>query len=249
MIILKSRDEISRLKRSNRLAAQVMDMLAGLIKPGVTTAELDRKAEELIAKNGAKPAFKGYMGYKHTLCISTNEEVVHGIPGARTLEEGDIVGIDCGVLLEEFYGDHAWSFPVGKVSDEAKKILAKGEEALMKGIAEATVDKRLYDISHAIQTVAETNGYSVVRDYVGHGIGTELHEEPQVPNFGEPGTGIRLRAGLTLALEPMLNQGSFDVEVLEDGWTVVTKDRKLSVHFEHSIAVTEDGPVILSVMD
>jgi methionyl aminopeptidase len=249
MIILKSRDEIGRLKRSNRLAAQVMNMLAGLIKPGVTTAELDRKAEELIIKNGAKPAFKGYMGYKHTLCISTNEEVVHGIPGARALEEGDIVGIDCGVLLEEFYGDHAWSFPVGKVSDEAKKILAKGEEALMKGIAEATVDKRLYDISHAIQTVAETNGYSVVRDYVGHGIGTELHEEPQVPNFGEAGTGIRLRAGLTLALEPMLNQGSFDVEVLEDGWTVVTKDRKLSVHFEHSIAVTEEGPVVLSVMD
>lgn len=249
MIILKSRDEIGRLKRSNRLAAQVMDMLSGLIKPGVTTAELDRKAEELITKNGAKPAFKGYMGYKHTLCISANEEVVHGIPGSRILEEGDIVGVDCGVLLDEFFGDHAWTFPVGAVSADARKILAKGEEALMKGIAEATVDHRLYDISHAIQTVAETNGYSVVRDYVGHGIGTELHEEPQVPNFGESGTGIRLRAGLTLALEPMLNQGTHEVEVLRDGWTVVTKDRKLSVHFEHSIAVTEEGPVVLSVMD
>jgi len=249
MIILKSQDEISRLKRSNCLVAQVMDMLSGLVKPGVTTAELDRKAEELITKNGAKPAFKGYMGYKHTLCISANEEVVHGIPGARTLEEGDIVGIDCGVLLDDFYGDHAWSFPVGAVSAEAKKILARGEEALLKGIAEARVDKRLYDISHVIQQVAETNGYSVVRDYVGHGIGTELHEEPQVPNFGEPGTGIRLRAGLTLALEPMLNQGGHEVEVLEDGWTVVTKDRKLSVHFEHSIAITEEGPIILSVMD
>jgi len=249
MIILKSRDEISRLKRSNRLAAQVMNMMSEMVKPGVTTAELDRRAEEFIVKNGAKPAFKGYMGYKHTLCISTNEEVVHGIPGSRTLEEGDIVGIDCGVLLDDFYGDHAWTFPVGSVNDDAKKILAKGEEALMTGIAEATVDHRLYDISHAIQMVAEKSGFSVVRDYVGHGIGTELHEEPQVPNFGEPGTGIRLRAGLTMALEPMLNQGTHEVEVLQDGWTVVTKDRKLSVHFEHSIAVTEEGPIVLSVMD
>lgn len=247
MIILKSPGEIKRLQRSSNLAAQVMSILAGLIKPGVTTAELDRRAEEFITREGAKPAFKGYMGYQHTLCISANEQVVHGIPGARVLEEGDIVGIDCGILLDGFYGDHAWTFPVGKVSADAKALLANGEEALMKGIAAAMVDNRLYDISHAIQMVAEEHGYSVVRDYVGHGIGTELHEEPQVPNFGEPGTGIRLRAGLTLALEPMLNQGTYEVEVLGDGWTVVTKDRKLSVHFEHSIVITEDGPVILSV--
>lgn len=249
MIILKSRDEIGKLKRSNRLAAQVMNVMAEMIKPGVQTVELDRKAENLITREGAKPAFKGYMGYKHTLCISVNEEVVHGIPGERVLEEGDIVGIDCGVLLDGFYGDHAWTLPVGMVSDDAKAILKHGEEALMKGIDAATMDHRLYDISHAIQQVAESNGYSVVRDYVGHGIGTELHEEPQVPNFGEPGTGIRLRPGLTLALEPMLNQGTHEVEVLGDGWTVVTKDRKLSVHFEHSIAITEDGPVIMSVVD
>ena len=231
MIILKSRDEIGRLKRSNNLAAQVMDMLAGLVKPGVSTAELDRKAEQLIVKEGAEPAFKGYMGYKHTLCISTNEEVVHGIPGDRLLEEGDIVGIDCGVLLDGFYGDHAWTFPVGDVSDDAKAILARGEEALMKGIAAATVDNRLYDISHAIQTVAEDSGYSVVRDYVGHGIGTELHEDPQVPNFGEPGTGIRLRAGLTLALEPMLNQGGYEVEVLD------LHDERVHVEEAHDVFV------------
>lgn len=246
MIVLKSRDEIDRLKRSNHLVAETMDMLQGRIKPGVTTAELDKSAREFIEKRDAKPAFIGYMGYKHTLCISINEEVVHGIPSSRKLAEGDIVGIDCGILLEGFYGDHAWTYPVGKVSDKARQLMEVAEQALYDGIKAATIDNRLFDISSAIQHRAEDAGYSVVRDFVGHGIGTSLHEEPQVPNFGEPGTGMRLRAGLTLALEPMVNEGTYQVEVLEDGWTVVTKDRKLSAHYEHTIAVTEEGPVILS---
>lgn len=249
MIILKSRDEISKLRASNRIVAEVMSLLAKTILPGVTTAELDRLAEREIETRGAKPAFKGYMGFKHSLCISVNEEVVHGIPADRVLQEGDIVGIDCGVLYQGFYGDHAWTWPVGSVSSAAQKLLRIGEEALMAGIQQAAPEHRLYDISAAVQAVAESNGFTVVRDYVGHGIGTSLHEEPQVPNYGKAGTGIRLRPGLVLAIEPMLNAGSAETEVLADGWTVVTKDRSLSVHFEHSVAITEAGPVILSHMD
>ncbi len=248
MIILKSSGEIERLRKSNRLVAETMQLLAERIKPGVTTAELDACAEEFIRKANAVPAFKGYMGYKHTLCISVNEEVVHGIPSARRLEEGDIVGIDCGALLNGFFGDHAWTFPVGTISASAAQLLATSEAALMDGIAAATKDRRLFDISHAIQARAEAAGYSVVRDFVGHGIGAALHEDPQVPNFGEPDTGMRLRPGLTLALEPMVNEGTWEVEVLGDGWTVVTKDRKLSAHFEHTIVVTDNGPEILSVL-
>ncbi len=221
-------------------------MLHGLIRPGVTTGELDRAAREFLERRGATPAFLGYMGFQHTLCVSINEEVVHGIPSERRLEEGDIVGIDCGALLEGFFGDHAWTFPVGRVSEPAKRLLEVTEKALYEGIAAAMTKNRLFDISHAIQACAEEAHYSVVRDFVGHGIGTSLHEEPQVPNFGQPGTGMRLRAGLTLALEPMINEGTHEVEVLEDGWTVVTKDRKLSAHFEHTIAITDEGPLILS---
>ena len=248
MIILKSRDEIESLRKSNRLAAEAMAMLRENIKPGVTTAKLDAMTHRFIDRAHAKPAFLGYMGYQHTLCISINEQVVHGIPSKRRLEEGDIVGIDCGVLLDGFYGDHAWTFPVGTVSKDVAKLLRTAEKALMDGIAAATAENRLHDISHAIQQRAEKAGYSVVRDFVGHGIGTSLHEEPQVPNFGQPGTGMRLRPGLVLALEPMLNQGGFEVEVLEDGWTVVTKDRTLSAHFEHTIAITEGEPEILSLV-
>ncbi|MFH1874990.1 MAG: type I methionyl aminopeptidase [Pseudomonadota bacterium] len=246
MVILKSRDEIDKMKRVSQIVAEVMAHLASLIKPGVTTIELDKIAEEMIIGRKAKPAFKGYHGYRHTLCISVNEEVVHGIPGKRELVEGDIVGIDCGVFLNGFYGDHAQTLPVGQISLNAEKLLETTSKALDSGIKAACKENRLYDISAEIQQCAEQAGYSVVRDYVGHGIGRSLHEDPQVPNFGEKGTGMRLRPGLVLALEPMINEGTYEVQVLEDGWTVVTKDRKLSAHMEHTIAITEEGPEILS---
>jgi methionyl aminopeptidase len=246
MITLKSREEVAKLRAANKIVAEAMAKLGDMIAPGVTTAELDRVAEEHIVRSGAKPAFPTVPGYNHTLCVSVNEEVVHGIPGKRELKEGDIVSIDCGVLLDDFFGDHAWTFGVGGISEEAKKLLASAEEALEKGIGASVVGNRLYDISAAIEAQASEGGFSVVKDYVGHGIGRELHEEPQVPNFGTPGTGMKLRRGLCLALEPMLNAGESDVEVLKDGWTVVTKDRKLSAHFEHSIAIMDEGPEILS---
>jgi len=246
MIILKSRDEIDRMRKANRIVAEVMAELNEIIRAGITTAEIDTVAESLIRSRGAVPAFKGYQGYQHALCLAVNEEVVHGIPGKRRLVSGDIIGIDCGVLFDDFYGDHAWTFPVGDVSENAKRLLAVTEEALKRGIEAATTDNRLYDISAAIQETAEAAGFSVVRDYVGHGIGRALHEDPQVPNFGERETGMRLRAGLVIALEPMINEGTHEVEVLSDGWTVVTKDRKLSAHMEHTIAITENGPEILS---
>ena len=246
MVILKSHDEIEKMRKSGRIVAEVMEQLAEMVKPGITTKELDDVAESYIIKKGAKPAFKGYHGYQHTLCFAVNEEVVHGIPCKRVLAEGDIVGIDCGVYCDGFYGDHARTFPVGKISDKAKELLAITSRALEQGIAAAIVDNRLYDISAAIQHCAEEAGFSVVRDYVGHGIGKSLHEEPQVPNFGEKGTGMKLRAGLVLALEPMINEGTYEVEVLSDGWTVVTKDRKLSAHMEHTIVITDKGPEILS---
>ena len=246
MICLKSPEEIEKLRLANQIVASVMKTVKGLIRPGIATEELDRIAEEMILKEGAKPAFKGYRGFNHTLCISINEEVVHGIPGKRKLQTGDIVSIDCGVFRDGFYADHAWTFPVGEVSKRAERILEIGEKSLYLGIEKMRAGNRLFDISAAVQEYVEAKGYTVVRDFVGHGIGKELHEEPQLPNFGTKGTGMRLKAGLVLAIEPMVNEGSFDVEVLKDGWTVVTKDRKLSVHFEHSVAVTEKGPDILS---
>lgn len=246
MIILKSREEIGKLRAANRIAADAMARVADAVKPGVRTIVLERIATECILKSGGKPAFPTVPGYHHTLCVSINEEVVHGIPGERRLEEGDVVSVDCGVLLGGFFGDHAWSFPVGKVSAVCKSLLETGENALYLGIENAKVGNRLHDISAAIQKCAEEAGFSVVRDYVGHGVGTKLHEEPQVPNFGAAGTGMKLRNGLILALEPMINAGTHEVEVLKDGWTVVTEDRKPSVHFEHSIAIMDDGPEILS---
>lgn len=246
MIYLKSPDEIEKMRLANGIVVQVMRALEERIKPGVTTLELDEKAEAIILASEAKPAFKGYKGFAHTLCISINEEVVHGIPSKRRLKEGDIVSIDCGVLREGFYGDHAWTFPVGSVSKEAKKILEVGEKSLTLGIEQMKVGKRLFDISAVVQSYVEAQGFSVVRDFVGHGIGRELHEEPKLPNFGVAGTGIRLKPGLVLAFEPMVNAGTYEVETLQDGWTVVTKDKKLSVHFEHSVAITEEGPDILS---
>ncbi len=248
MIFLKSRDEVEQLRRSNRIVAEVLARMAEVVAPGVSTGELDRIAEEMIRAAGAEPAFPTVPGYRHTLCVSVNEQVVHGIPGDRALAEGDIVSIDCGVLLDGFFGDHAWSFPVGAVDDEARRLLATGEEALTRAVAACRVDNRLHDISAAVEGCANEAGYGVVRDYVGHGIGRSLHEEPQVPNVGEAGTGLKLRRGLVVALEPMLNEGTHEVEVERDGWTVVTKDRKRSVHFEHSVAVMEDGPEILSIL-
>jgi len=247
MIILKSRDEIETLRKANAIVAEVMQELSGAICSGISTADLEDIANLHISKRGAKAAFPTVPGYKHALCVSINEEVVHGIPSKnRLLEEGDIVSIDCGVIIDGFYGDHAWTFPVGEVSDVAKKLLKTGERSLIDGIEKAVLGNRLYDISAAIEKTARAGGFSVVRDYVGHGIGRSLHEDPQIPNFGEPGTGMKLRAGLVIALEPMLNVGTYEVDVLQDGWTVVTKDRSLSCHFEHSIAITEDGPEILS---
>lgn len=248
MITLKSRDEVEKLRAACRIVAETLALLREKVAPGITTAELDRMAEAYIRSRGAAPAFPTVPGYHHTLCISMNEEVVHGIPGMRRLEEGDIVSIDCGVLRDGFFGDHAWTFPVGRISESAARLIAAAERSLEKGISAAVKEGRLHDISAAIEKEARRDGFSVVRDYVGHGIGRELHEDPQVPNFGEAGTGIKLRRGLVLALEPMLNEGTHDVEVLKDGWTVVTKDRKLSAHVEHVIAIMDGGPEILSVL-
>lgn len=247
MIVLRSPEEIEKLRASNRIVANVMSRLKEAIRPGATTLELDELAEKLVLNMGGAPAFKGYKGYRHTLCTSVNEEVVHGIPSKRKLREGDIVSIDIGVKLDGYYGDHAVTMPVGRVSEEARRLLKFCEEALWQGIEKAQAGNRLFDVSNAIQTHAEGAGFSVVRVYVGHGIGTKLHEEPQVPNFGEPGTGPQLKPGMVIAIEPMLNAGGSDVKVLGDDWTVVTADGKLSAHFEHSVAISESGPLILSV--
>jgi len=247
MINLRTKEEIEKLRRSNRLVAQALLKVREAIRPGVTTAELDRIAEETIRKGGGRPAFKGYRGYPANLCVSVNEEVVHGIPGPRRLQEGDIVSLDLGVLMDGYYGDAAITVPVGKISEEAQKLIKVTEEALHKGIEKARVGNRLYDISHAIQSWVESFGFSVVRDFVGHGIGRQLHEEPQVPNFGPPNQGPRLMVGMVLAIEPMVNAGGWQVKVREDGWTVVTADGSLSAHFEHTIAITEEGPDILSL--
>ena len=247
MIVLRSPDEIKKLRASNRIVASVMGEIKKAIHPGTTTLELDEMAEKLVLDMGGTPAFKGYKGFKHTLCTSVNEQVVHGIPNERKLQEGDILSIDIGVKLDGYFGDHAVTVPVGKVSEDAQRLLRFCEEALWKGIERAKAGNRLFDVSNAIQAHAEAAGFSVVKVYVGHGIGTSLHEEPQVPNFGEPGTGPELKPGMVMALEPMLNVGVADVKVLGDAWTVVTADGKLSAHFEHSLVISENGPEILSL--
>lgn len=246
MIYLKSPSEIETMRSANQIVVKVMKAVSQAIRPGIATRELDAQAEQIILEMGGKPAFKGYRGFPATLCISVNEELVHGIPGERQLKEGDIVSIDCGVLKNGFYGDHAWTFPVGRISERAKKILEVGEKALGLGIEQMVVGNRLFDISAVVQNFVEREGFSVVRDFVGHGIGQALHEEPQLPNFGTAKTGLRLKPGLVLAFEPMVNEGTYEVKTLADGWTVVTKDGKLAVHFEHSVAITERGPDILS---
>ena len=247
MIIIKSPREIGLLRKASSIVADVCRELKGLVESGVVTQELDSTAEKIIRSRGAVPAFKGYRGFPASICISINEEVVHGIPGPHTLKEGDIVSLDVGVILNGYYGDAAVTLPVGKVDPEALKLLEVTRKALYIGIEQARVGNRLLDISHAIQLWVEKHGFSVVRDFVGHGIGKDLHEEPQIPNFGSPHQGPRLESGMVFALEPMVNEGTYEVKVLPDGWTVVTADRKRSAHFEHTIAITDGEAEILSL--
>ena len=248
-VFLRGKEEIDAIRASARLVAQTLEMLGREVRPGVTTEELDRMAEAFIRERGARPAFKGYRGFPASICPSINDEVVHGIPGSRALAEGDIVGVDVGVEMGGYYGDAAFTFPVGRVSDEATRLLAVTREALMRGVAQAKAGNRVGDISHAIQSYVEAQGFSVVRTLVGHGIGRHMHEEPQVPNYGVPDRGPRLMAGQVLAIEPMVNVGAPEVVTRPDGWTVVTKDGSLSAHFEHTVAVGADGPEILSLSD
>jgi methionyl aminopeptidase len=243
---LKSSLEIKALAESNRLVAEVMRGVAERIRPGAIPKEIDRWVESEIRTRGGVPAFKGYRGFPASVCFSVNEKVVHGIPDRTPLKEGDVCSIDIGVLYRGFYGDMARTIPVGRVSQEAQRLIRVAREALDAGISAFQVGNRLHDISAAIQAHAEDAGFSVVRDFVGHGIGRDLHEDPQVPNFGTAGTGPRLRVGLALAIEPMLNVGTYEVEVLQDEWTVVTRDRKLSVHVEDTVVLTEEGPVVLT---
>ena len=243
MIILKTPEEVEVMTRASRLVARTLDALKREVRPGITTEDLDRFAEEYIRSHGGIPAFKGYRNYPKTLCTSINDEVVHGIPSSkRVLRDGDIVGLDLGAIIDGFYGDSAVTIPVGEIPSETQTLLQVTREALDKGIEQAVVGNRLSDISHAIQRCAEAAGFSVVTDFVGHGIGRQLHEEPQVPNFGDPGRGPRLMAGMVLALEPMVNLGGAGVRILEDQWTAVTKDQSLSAHFEHTIAIQQSGP-------
>jgi methionyl aminopeptidase len=250
MIFLKSTREIEIMRRANTIVAEILQELKEKVAPGVTTADLDTVAEELTYKKRAHPAFKGYTMagrvYPRTLCTSINEEIVHGIPSGRALQEGDIVGLDFGVIYDGFYGDAAITVGVGNVSDEAKRLMQVTEDALYKGIEQLREGKRLGDLSSVIQKRVESAGFSVVRAFVGHGIGKKLHEEPAVPNYGEPDRGLRLVEGLVLAIEPMANAGGYEVEIKEDGWTAVTKDGGLAAHFEHSVAITKNGPYILS---
>lgn len=246
MITCKSDRELAYMRDAGRVVARTHAELARAVKVGLPTLELDRLAEDFIIKEGGRPAFKGLYGFPYTICSSVNEEVVHGFPGLRKLENGDIISIDIGAEINGYYGDSAVTYPVGDVSSEALALLRATEESLYKGIEKALVGNRLSDISNAVQTCAESYGYSVVRDYVGHGIGKLPHEEPQVPNFGKPNRGPRLKAGMTLAIEPMINLGTYEVKTLSNNWTVVTLDAKLSAHFEHTIAITDDIPEILT---
>jgi methionyl aminopeptidase len=247
VIVCKSPAELGKMRAANQLVAQILEDLAAMVAPGVTTAHLDAVAEAKVRAAGAEPAFKGYRGYPATLCASVNEQVVHGIPSGKPLVAGDIVSLDMGVKLDGYYGDSAVTVPVGAVSEDVRALLRVTQEALAKGIAQVKIGGRVSDIGHAIQAYVEAHGFSVVREFVGHGIGASLHEEPQIANYGEPGRGPRLAEGMTLAIEPMVNMGRPAVKVLADGWTAVTKDGSLSAHFEHTVAVTKDGPLVLTM--
>jgi len=250
VISLKSPREIDIMRRANVIVAEVLQELKRRVAAGVTTLELDELAEELTLKKRAIPAFKGYSVagrvFPRCLCVSINEEIVHGIPSTRALREGDIIGLDYGVIYDGFYGDSAVTVGVGKISEAAERLMEVTRRSLYKGIEQLQVGKRLGDLGFTVQQTAESAGYSVVRAFVGHGIGKKLHEEPPVPNYGEPDRGIRLQEGMVLAIEPMVNAGGFEVEIKEDGWTAITKDGSLAAHFEHSVAVTKNGPIILS---
>jgi len=247
VIVCRSAAELEKMREAGRLVGEVLTELASKVAPGISTAELDELAEKRIARAGATAAFKGYHGYPATICASINDEVIHGIPsGRRVLAEGDIISLDVGAALEGYYGDSAITLPVGRVSEEAATLLRVTEEALFKAIEQARPGRRLSDISHAVQQHVEAHGFSIVREFVGHGIGQRMHEEPQVPNYGEPGHGPRLTEGMVLAIEPMVNAGRAAVKVLADGWTAVTRDKSLSAHFEHTVAVTAGDPWILT---
>jgi len=247
MIILKSEAEIKLLREAGKIVAYTHEVLREKIKPGISTLELDKIAEATIRKYGAEPAFKGYGGFPGSICASINDEVVHGIPSKnRVLKDGDIISIDIGTLLNGYYGDSAKTFSVGKITEKASKLIEVTKQSFYEGLEFCRVGNRLSDVSHRIQTYVESNGYSVVRDFVGHGVGTSLHEDPQIPNFGRPGRGPKLQKGMVLAIEPMVNMGKYDVKILENKWTVVTVDGSLSAHYEHTLTITDDEPILLT---
>jgi methionyl aminopeptidase len=246
MIVLRSKREIELLRSAGKIVAETHDVLRQHVKPGITTQELDEIAESTIRKLGGEPAFKGYGGFPASICASINDEVVHGIPGKRQLKAGDIISIDIGSIYKGYYGDSAKTHAVGQISADASRLIDVTKASFYEGLKVCRLGYRLSDIGHTIQTFVESKGYSVVRDLVGHGIGTQMHEDPQIPNYGPPNKGPRLQAGMVLAIEPMVNQGTYHVETLLDNWTVVTVDRKLSAHYEHTVVITEDEPMILT---
>lgn len=247
MIVLKTPEEIEIMRRAGRLVAMTLDMVEQEIAPGLSTAQLDLLIEDFIRSHGAIPAFKNYQGYPASACISIDDEVVHGIPGKRVIREGEIVSVDVGTIVDKFYGDSARTFPIGPVSPEKQRLMDQTKAALMAGIDKARKGNKLGQVSAAVQMVAESQGYGVVRQLVGHGIGRKMHEEPQVPNFGSPSEGPVLKTGMVLAIEPMINMGTYDVKTMPDGWTVVTADGMPSAHFEHTVAITDNGPDILTL--
>lgn len=248
MITIKSRHELDIMREAGRIVAQAHAAIASAVTPGITTRELDALVEGVIRKAGATPSFLGYNGFPGSICASVNDELVHGIPGDRRLVEGDIISVDIGAYYKGYHGDSAWTYGVGQISQAAQELLQVTEGSLFAGIAQALVGNRLSDISHAVQMYAEPKGYGIVKDYVGHGIGRDMHESPQIPNYGPPGKGPRLRVGMVLAIEPMVNAGGADVRTLADNWTVVTQDGSLCAHFEHTVAITDDGPQLLTVL-
>ncbi len=246
MIIRKSEAEIAKMARAGAVVRGCLDLLATEIRPGVTTKELDQMAEDYIRSHGGVPTFKGYRGFPGSICASPNDMVVHGIPDKTRLKEGDILGVDVGVTMEGFIGDAAMTYPVGEISELAQRLLAVTEESLRRGIAQCRIGNRVGDISHAVQTYVESHGFSVVQSMVGHGVGREMHEDPQVPNFGPPGRGPELREGMVIAIEPMVNAGRYEVDMGDDSWAIYTRDGSLSAHFEHTVAITKNGPRILT---
>lgn len=249
MITLKTREQIERMRKAGRVTAGALDAVSRAVRVGVTTLELDAIAEDYIRSHGGIPSFKGYNGFPGSICASVNEEVVHGIPSNRKLKEGDIIGVDTGVILDGWQGDSARTFTVGKVSDEAKHLIDVTQQSFFQALEVCRQGNRIGDIGHAVQSYAEANGCSVVRDLCGHGIGREMHEDPEVPNFGRQGRGIRLQKGLAIAIEPMLNYGSWSVRTLADGWTIVTADGSLSAHYEHTVVITDGEPEIMTLLD